>query len=70
MVILLILAYSAVAVYQINSLSKKKYWRDLVAFSALSVISFIVSLLFCVGVKLPNSVDALHNMLEWLGLHY
>jgi hypothetical protein len=68
--ILLIAAYSMVAIIQGKALIRKKYWRDLAAFSFFMAFSFLVSLLYSLGVKLPNPVVAIHGFLDWAGLHY
>lgn len=70
MIILLILAYFLISYYQIRSLAGKKHWRDLVVFSFIMTFSFVVSILYCMGVDLPNPINALHDLCELLGLHY
>jgi hypothetical protein len=70
MIPLVLLAYVIVSAIEINALIKKKYWRDLTVFSFFMGFSFVISMLTCFGVKLPNPLNVIHYMLEWLGLHY
>ena len=70
MAILVIAAYAAVSWVQIRALAVKKHWKDLVVFCLFMAASFTASLLYSLGVPLPNPVDMLHGLLERLGLHY
>lgn len=70
MIILLVAAYLLVSWFQIRSLAQKKHVKDLIVFCALMAFSFVVSLLFMLGVKLPNPISAINSLLDILGLHY
>ena len=54
MIILLIMTFVIIALLEIPELVKKEYWRELVAFSILLVLSFVLSLLLVIGVELPS----------------
>jgi hypothetical protein len=71
MIILLILVYTTIALIQIPRLVKKKYWRELVAFSCFLVIAFIFSLLLGMGMKIPSPLIIIqHEIQDRFDLHY
>lgn len=70
MIILWVLAYMAIALFQIPYLIKKKYWRDLIAFSFFIVVAFALSLLYSLGVKIPSPFTPVQYILDKLHLHY
>jgi hypothetical protein len=68
MVFLVMFVFTTVGVLQISILLKKKYWRELIAFSLLHTVAFVLSLLYVLGVQIPSPmpvikyivVDVLH----------
>lgn len=54
LVFLLIVAYLAIILFEVPGLIRKKYWRELVAFAVMLLLSFIFSFLYVIGVKIPS----------------
>ncbi len=67
--ILIILGFVIMAPITVVPLVKRKYWRELVVFSFLYVISFTICILQQVGVKLPHPFDALKSFLNLINFH-
>lgn len=59
MVVLLVLLYLAIIAFEVPPLVKKKYWRDLAAFSFFMALAIALSLPLALGVKLPNPTKLL-----------
>jgi hypothetical protein len=55
-IFLLITAFILIILYEVPGLIRKKYWRELVAFSALLSIAFFVSLMQTLNIKIPDPV--------------
>lgn len=70
MIILIILAFVLVAIIQIPSLVKKKYWRELIAFCVFFLFSFVICILQAAGVKLPSPAKGLQSILDKINLHF
>lgn len=64
MILLLVLAYLAMILFEVPGLIRKKYWRELVAFSVLLLLAFTISLLQVLGVKIPNPNEAITTLVE------
>lgn len=54
MLILLVIAFLGIILFEVPGLIQKKYWRELAVFSGFLLFAFIISLLQVLGVKLPN----------------
>lgn len=67
---LVILVYGAVAYFQIKDLKNRGYRRDVVAFSIFLVISFVLSLLYTLGILLPSPLKGIHYIMNIFHLHY
>lgn len=66
MILLLILGLAGVILFEVPGLIKKRYWRELVAFSVFLCLSLILSLLMALGIELPNVTTAISNFVEAL----
>ncbi len=64
MVLLLVLVYLAMILFEVPGLIRKKYWRELVAFSVLLLLAFTLSLLQVLGVKIPNPNEAITTLVQ------
>ena len=64
MVLLLILVFIIIILYEVPELIKKKYWRELIVFSALLTIGFVLSLLQTLGYTIPSPVEAIENIIN------
>ena len=54
MIFLLIVVFILIIIYEAPELIRNKYWKELIAFSFLMVIAFVISLLYILHVKVPN----------------
>jgi hypothetical protein len=69
-IVLLIIVYVVIAIFQINSLINRKYWRDLCAFGFFMLNSFILSLLYLLDIKITDPGIVIEHFLDILHLHY
>lgn len=67
--ILLIVAFAALALIQIPRLVRKKCWRELFFFCLFFVFSFAVSLLQAAEVKLPSPAKGIKAFLDMINFH-
>lgn len=58
-VLLLVIVFLGVVLFELPGLIQKKYWRELITVSFFLSIGFILSLLLVMGIKLPNPSNAL-----------
>lgn len=56
MVFLLIISFMFLIMCEVPGLIKNKYWKELIAFSVLMSIAFTISLLYTLGINIPNPV--------------
>jgi hypothetical protein len=66
---LLVAALIVLALYEIPAMVKRKHWRDLAVFSALSLMVFTVTLLLLMNVDVPSPlrlVEALADAIRSL----
>lgn len=54
--ILLILAFAIMALIEVPELIKKKYWRELIAFSVILILAFVISVFQYKDIDIPNPV--------------
>ncbi|SDH89696.1 hypothetical protein SAMN05443529_12170 [Desulfosporosinus hippei DSM 8344] len=64
MLFLIVCAFSGVILFEVPSLIRNKYWRELVVFSALLSISFIIVVLQTLGFQLPSPAKGLDYIVE------
>jgi hypothetical protein len=64
MVFLIVFVFIIVALLQIPVLIKKKYWRELIAFSVLYIVAFGLSMLYVLGVQIPSPMPAIKYVIE------
>jgi len=53
-VLLLIVPFVAMVLYETPDMIREKRWNDLAIFSAVTLFGFIISLLQVIGIKIPN----------------
>lgn len=54
--ILFILGFILVILYEVPGIIRKKYWKELAVYSFLMSVAFTISLLYILRVKIPNPV--------------
>lgn len=64
MIILLILSFTIIGVMETATLSKNKYWRELVVFSVVHLTAFILCVLLSLGYELPSPAKGLELLLK------
>lgn len=62
--IIVLIAYTFVALLQVPSLIEKKYWRELAAFSVFYMVALILSILYALDVKIPSPYEAIGYLIE------
>jgi hypothetical protein len=50
--------------WQLRVLARKKYWRELAVFAALWLVSFLLSLLMVLRVKLPSPAKGIEHFIR------
>lgn len=66
MVFLVIIIYAALALIDVPRLIKKKYWRDLIVYSALMALAVMATLFRVLDVNVPNPVRQTQYVAKWL----
>jgi hypothetical protein len=64
-IILLISIFTGIILYEAPTLVRQKQWRELISFSIILVIGFVLCLFQIIGIKLPNPsrlITALFNL--------
>ncbi|MGD8401766.1 MAG: hypothetical protein PVH64_12685 [Bacillota bacterium] len=64
-IILLISIFTGIILYEAPTLVRQKQWRELISFSIILVIGFVLCLFQIIGIKLPNPsrlIAALFNL--------
>ncbi len=63
-VILVLLVFALIAVKNIPNLIRNKYWRELTVFSAFFIFAFIISVLYSMGLTVPNPIKAAQYIIK------
>lgn len=64
MFILVIIAYSIIGILEIIPLIKKNQRKELILYTALFTIAFIMSLLLSLDVKIPSPAKPIEKMVK------
>ena len=71
MIVLLIMAFVGIILYEVPGLIRQKHWRELVAFSVFLSFAFLLTLLQTLKVSLPSPVQGIEFLFgDVLGLTY
>ena len=54
--ILLVLAFILLALFEVPGLIKKKHWRELIVFSVILTLAFVISFYQFKDIDIPNPV--------------
>lgn len=65
-IILLLITFCSITLFEAPYLIRKKMWRELIAFSILLIIGFTLSLLQIIRVKIPNPTVLIENIFGFL----
>lgn len=63
MIILAVIGYSILVIFELKPLYKQKLWRDFWADMVLGTFSFTVAILLCLNVKIPSPVRPIENFI-------
>ena len=64
MVVLLLVAFGVIILFEVPGLIHKAYWRELIAFSVLLGLGFGLSLLLTLEVELPSITLGILRFME------
>ena len=64
MIVLLITAFTGVALFEVPNLIRKEYWRELVVFALVLLTAFILALPLTLGIRLPSLSRGLEYVLK------
>jgi hypothetical protein len=62
MLILVIMLYSLLAIFEFRILYKQKRWNDFWTNAVLGIFSLTVAILLCLNVKIPSPVKPIQNL--------
>jgi len=63
MIVLVVLAYSFLAVYEFVPLYKQKLWNDFLVNAILFTFSFTIAVLLCLDVKIPSPEKPIRELI-------
>jgi hypothetical protein len=63
-IVLLLVLFAGIILFEVPGLIKKKMWRELVAFSVYLLIGMALSIPQVMGLKLPNPNRAIEALFE------
>lgn len=64
MIVLLIMAFIGIILFEVPGLVKKKMWRELIAFSVYLSIGMALSIPQVLGIILPNPSKAIEVLIK------
>jgi hypothetical protein len=64
MIILLIIAFICIVLWEVPALIRGKKWRELTAFSLFLLLAFALSLLNTIGVKIPSPMKGIQHLFK------
>lgn len=53
-IVLIVFGFAIICYIEIPQLIERKYWKELVIFSVLLLLAFVLIILYAMGIKLPN----------------
>jgi hypothetical protein len=63
-VIIVILIYIFIAILQVPSLIKQKFWKEFIVFSFLYVTAFVLSIMYVLDFDLPSPYRAIRYLIK------
>ncbi|HHY98841.1 MAG TPA: hypothetical protein GX509_08890 [Firmicutes bacterium] len=63
-VVLLVISFIAIVVYEAPDLIRKRQWGELALFIALVLLGFTISLFQAIGMPVPNPVKGIESLTE------
>jgi hypothetical protein len=65
-IIVLVLLFSGLALFEIPKLIRKKQWPELISSCVLLCIGFLLSLLQVIGVEIPNPDKVIASLIKMI----
>ena len=62
--IILLLIFAPMALFQIPDLIKNKYWKELIAYSVFYTAALVLSLLYVLDVNIPSPIAGVKYIIE------
>ncbi len=63
MLVIAIIGYAFLFIYDSMPLYKQKIWQDLWANAVIGAFSFTIAVLLCLGVKIPSPVEPIRELI-------
>ena len=63
-IIILLLIFAAMAVFQVPKLIKKKSKKEFIVFSAFYIAAFLLSLLYVLDFNIPSPIEGVRYLIE------
>lgn len=63
MIVLAIIGYALLAIYEFIPLYRQKLWSDFWAYTAIGIFSFTIAILLCLDVKIPSPVKPIRELI-------
>ncbi|SHH77555.1 hypothetical protein [Clostridium grantii] len=64
MIVGIIIVFICLAFFEIPGLIRKKYWRELIAFSCLSLITFTMTIIQSVSINIPSPMKGIEYIIR------
>jgi hypothetical protein len=61
--VLVIIGYGILIIYEFIPLYKQKFWRDFWANAVVGIFSFTIAILLCLDVKIPSPVVPIKELI-------
>ena len=70
MIILIIIAFGLIAVLQIPYMVRNRQKKELAFYILFLSFGFVLTILYALGVEIPNPVTGIKGLLDTLNIHY
>lgn len=64
MVLLLIIIFIGIILFEVPGMMKNGYWHELKIFSIFLIAAFTISLLYILGIPMPNPVKGMEYVVK------
>ncbi len=64
MMFLLIMVFIGIVLFEVPGLIRKRYWRELIAFSLFLLLAFTMTILQAIGVEIPNPLIGMQYVVK------
>lgn len=64
MVLLLIIIFIGIILFEVPEMIRNGYWHELKIFSLFLIVAFTISLLYILGIPIPNPVKGMEYVVK------